>query len=92
MLDLFLCFCHFRCVRISIRGLLRRSVGWLVRPSVMLSSKSMKKGLLRILNDLDSAGRGKKRDQEEGGMRRKEARGRRRDEDSERMKKLKNEK
>ena len=41
----------------------------------------MKNGLLRILNDLDSAGRGKKRE-EEGGMRGK------RDEESERMKKL----
>ena len=47
----------------------------------MLSSKSMKNGLLRVLNDLDSAGRGKKRDEEEGGMRRKEGRGRRRDEE-----------
>ena len=34
----------------------------------MLSSKSLKNGLLRILNVLDSAGRGKKRD-EEGGTR-----------------------
>ena len=34
----------------------------------MLSSKSLKNGLLRILNDLDCAGRGKKRD-EEGGTR-----------------------
>ncbi len=38
----------------------------------MLSSKLMKNGLLRILNDLDSAGRGKKRDEEERGMRRKD--------------------
>ena len=45
----------------------------------MLSSKSMKKGLLLILNDLDSAGRGKKRDEEEGGTMREEGRGRRRD-------------
>ena len=56
------------------------SVGPLVGPSVMLSSKSMKNGLLRILNDLDSAGRGKegwggRRDEEEGGTRRKEGRG-----------------
>ena len=64
------------------------SVGWLVGPSVMLSSKSMKNGLLRILNDLDSAGRGKKRDEEEEMTRRKEGRGGRRDEESERMKKL----
>ncbi len=47
----------------------------------MLSSKSMKNGILRILNDLDSAGRGKKdvpggrRDEEEGGTGRKEGRG-----------------
>ena len=54
-------------------------VGWSVRPSVMLSSKLMKNGLLRVLNDLDSAGRGKKRDEEEGGMRRKEGQGGRRD-------------
>ena len=47
----------------------------------MLSSKSMKNGLLRILNDLDSAGRGKKRDEDEGGTRMKEGRGRRRDEE-----------
>ena len=36
----------------------------------MLLSKSLKEGLLRILNDTDSAGRGKKRDEEEGVMRR----------------------
>ena len=46
------------------------SVRRLVRPSVMLSSKSLKNGLLRILNDSDSAGRGKKRDEEEGLTRR----------------------
>ena len=59
--------------RISIRGLARPSIRPLVRPSVTLSSKSMKNGLLRILNDLelDSAGRGRKRDEEEGGTRRK---------------------
>ena len=45
----------------------------------MLSSKSLKNRLLRTLNDLDSAGRGKKRDEEEGGTRRKGARGGRRD-------------
>ena len=62
------------------------SVGWSVGRSVMLSSKSLKNGLLRILNDLDSAGRGKKRGKEGG------TRGRR-DEESEKMKKLlKNEK
>ena len=47
----------------------------------MLSSKSLKNGLLRILNDIDSARRGKKRD-EEGGTRG------RWDEESEKMKKL----
>ena len=57
----------------------RWSVGRLVGRSVMLLSKSMKNGLLRILNDLDSAGRGKKRDEEEGGTRRKKGRGGRRD-------------
>ena len=50
----------------------------LVGPSVMLSSKSMKNGLLRNLNDLDSAGRGGSRDEEEGGTRRKKERGGRR--------------
>ena len=52
-----------------------------------------------IYTDLDSAGRGKKRDEEEGGgrrdkeeegTRRKEGRGGRRDEESEKMKKLLN--
>ena len=51
--------------RISIRGSVRPSV----RPSV---GWLMKNGLLRILNDLDSAGQGKKRGKEEGGGRRKE--------------------
>ena len=46
---------------------------------VTLSSNSMKNGLLRILNDLDSAGRGRKRDEEEEGTRREEGRGGRRD-------------
>ena len=41
----------------------------------------MKTGLLRILNDLDSAGRGRKGDVEEGGTRRKEGRGGRMDEE-----------
>ena len=54
----------------------------------MLSSKSMKNGLLRILNDFDSVGRVGRRDEEEGGMRRKEGRGGRSDEESETMKKL----
>ena len=47
----------------------------------MLLSKSMKNGLLRILNDLDSAGRGGRRDKEKGGSRRKEGRGGRRNEE-----------
>ena len=54
----------------SIRGLVRPSVRWSVGRSVMLSSKSLKNGLLRILNDTDSTGRGKKRDKEEGVTRR----------------------
>ena len=55
-----------------------RLVGW--SGSVMLLSKSMKNGLLRVLNGLDSAGRGKTSDEEEGGTRR--------DEEIEKMKKL----
>ena len=44
----------------------------MVRWSVTLSLKSMKNSLLRVLNDLDSAGRGRYRDEEEDtGMRRK---------------------
>ena len=69
----------------------RPSVGRSVRPSVMLSSKLMENGLLRIQNESDSAGRGKegrggrsdekeeerggRRDEEEGVTRRKEQRG-----------------
>ena len=48
----------------------------------MLSSKLMKNGLLRILNDLNSAGQGKtgtRRNGEEGGTGRKEGRGGRRE-------------
>ena len=45
----------------------------------------MKNLLLRILNDLDSAERGKKRDEEEGRTRRKEELGGRRDEESEKV-------
>lgn len=52
----------------------------------------MKNGLLRILKDLDGAGRGKKRDAEEGGMRRKEGRGRRRDGEEGGTRRVKNEK
>ena len=61
----------------------------------MLSSKSMKNGLLRILNNLDSAGQGVMRDKEEGGTGRKEGRGGRRDEErgeKKLLKKKKNEK
>ena len=79
-------------LRISIRGLVRWSVGRLVGRlvgwSVMLLSKSMKNGLLWILNDLVRAGRGRRRDEEEGGTRKKEGQGGRRDEESEKMKKL----
>ena len=82
--------------RISIRGLVRPLVHWSVGPlvrwsvgwSVTLSSNSVKNGLLRILNDSDSSGRGRKRDKEERGTRRKERRGGRSDEESEKMKKL----
>ena len=52
----------------------RPSVGPLVRWCLMLLSKSMKNGLLRILNDLDRAGRRKRRE-EEGGTGRMEGRG-----------------
>ena len=76
----------------SVCPLVRRSVGPLVGRSVMLSSKSMKNELLRILNDLDSAGRGKKRDEEEGGTRRKEGRGGRRDREEGGTRRKKNEK
>ncbi len=46
-----------------------RSIGW----SVSIG-KSMKNGPSRIVNDLDSAGRGRKRDEEEGDTGRKEVR------------------
>ena len=64
----------------SVRPLVRPSV----RPRVTLLSKtgkSMKNGLLRIVNDLEGAGRGRKRDEEEGVLRRKEGLGGRRDEE-----------
>ena len=51
----------------------------MVGPSVMLLSRSMKTGLFRIQNDLDTAVRRKKRVKEEGRTRRKEGRGGRRD-------------
>ena len=70
---------------ISIRSLVRPLVGWsvgpLVRWSVMLSSKLMKNGLLRIPSDSDRAGRGRKRNKEEAGTTRKEGRGGRRGEE-----------
>ena len=50
------------------------TVGWSVRPMVRrlvtLSSKSMKNRLLRILSYLDSAGGGRRTDEEEGWTRR----------------------
>ncbi len=65
----------------------RTCVGWsfgtLVGFSATLLSKSMKNGLLRILSDLDSPSRGRKRDEVEGGTRRKEGRTGRRDEEEE---------
>ena len=65
----------------SIFLFLDASVGWSIGPSVKLSSKSMKNGLLRIPNDFDNAGRGRMREEEEGGTRRKKGRGGRRDEE-----------
>ena len=62
----------------------------LVGRSVMLSSKLMKNRLLRILNDLESAGRGRGRDEEERVTRRKEGWGGRRDEESEKKEKVVN--
>ena len=66
----------------------------------MLLSKSMENGLLQTLNDVDSNGRGKKRDKKERGTGRKEGQGGRRDgeelgrrdEEREKIKKMKNEK
>ena len=58
----------------------------------------MKHGILCILSDLDSAGRGRKRDEEEGATRRKERRGGRSNEEEGAMRsdeeneKMKNEK
>ena len=56
----------------------RWSVGRLVGNAFVQIDEN---GHLRILNDLDNAGRGRKRDKEEGGTRRKEGRGGRRDEE-----------
>ena len=64
-----------------IRGLIRPLVGPSVGWSVTLSSNSVKNGLVRNLNNLDIAGRGRKRDEEEGGTRREEGRGGRMDEE-----------
>ena len=50
----------------------------MVRWSVTLSLKSMKNSLLRVLNDLDSAGRGRYRDEEEEGRRNEKEEGMRR--------------
>ena len=76
----------FHCRSFYIRV---RFVGW----SVMLLSKLMKNGLLRILNDLDSAGRERKRDEKERGTsRRKERRGGKSDEEREKWKRMKDEK
>ena len=47
----------------------------------MLSSKSMNNGLLRILKNLDSAGRGEMRGKVEVGTRRNEGQGGSRDEE-----------
>ena len=61
----------------------------MVRPSVRRSvgrSIGQKNGILRILNDLDSAELGGRRDEEEGGTK-KEGGGGRKDEASEKMKK-----
>ena len=66
--------------RISIRGLVRPSVGPSVGRSVRnVFVKINENGLLWILSDRGSAGRGRKRNKEEGGTRRKEGRGGRRD-------------
>ena len=40
----------------SVRPSVRPSVGRSVGPSVMHSSKSIKNGLLRVVNEVDSAG------------------------------------
>ena len=62
--------------RISIRGLVRPLVGRSVRPSVMLSSKSMKNGLFlsETVLDEEKEEQGGRRDEEEGGVRRKKRR------------------
>ena len=65
--------------RISIRGIVHPLVRWSVGPLVTLSSKLMKNGLIQ--SDSDSAGRGRKRNKEEGGTRRKAGRDGRSDEE-----------
>ena len=65
----------FRCVLASLYEALsvRPSVGPSVRPSVRNALVKLgKNGFIRILNDLDNAGRGGRRDEEEVGTRRKE--------------------
>ena len=60
----------------SVGRLVGWSVGRSVGPSVRNAFvKIAEKWTLRILNDLGSAGQGKKRDKEAGGTRRKEGRG-----------------
>ena len=49
----------------------------------------MKNGQLRILNDSDSAGRGRKRDEEDRGTRRKDGRGERSDVEEGAMRRVK---
>ena len=78
----------------------RVSVRWSVGPSVRPSFTLSLFGLLgatyavytalftSLLNDINSAGRERKGDKEEGGTRRKERRGGRSDETSEKMNKL----
>ncbi len=69
----------------------RPSVGWLVGPSVRPSIgntfvKIDEKCFLWILNDLKDAGRGRKREEEEGRTKRKEGQREKSDEESEKMK------
>ena len=78
----------FECVRISIKGVVSRSIGPSFRRSVGRSVGNafvkFYEKWIRILNDLHSAGRGRegrggRRNEEEGGTRRKEGWGGRRD-------------
>ena len=75
--------------RISIRGLVRSSVGWSVRWLVRHAFvKIDENGLLRCLNDLVNAGRGGRREEEEGATKRMERQGGRSDEETEKMKRI----